>query len=89
MRCIPHVPAPAGYGAALLVQRANLTITGSEFRGNNADEFGGGILQLDAGFMNAQNTTFEYNSAGVGGGAIGIATASDADRWVKDEVGEG
>lgn len=84
--CAAHVVTPAAYGAGLLVQWANLTITDSAFLGNNADQFGGGILQLDAGFMNVRNTSFEYNNAFEGGGAMGIATASDADRWVQGGV---
>lgn len=74
---------PADYGAGLFAVMANLTITESEFIGNNAGQFGGAIVQTDDGFTNIQNTKFEYNNAGVGGGAIGIATDSDADRWVR------
>lgn len=79
--CATYVTTPASFGAGLLVQWANLTITDSEFLGNNAYFFGGGLVQLDAGFMNIRNTRFEYNNADQGGGAMAIATASDADRW--------
>lgn len=61
-------------------------MTDSEFLGNNAFQFGGGIVQLDDGFMDIRRTLFDYNNADTGGGAIGIATASDADRWGKEIV---
>lgn len=67
-------------GASVLVQWANLTITDTVFLGNTAFEFGGGIVQLDAGFMDVQNTTFDSNTATVGGGAVAVATSSGTDR---------
>lgn len=67
-------------GASLLVQWANLTLVDTEFFGNFADEYGGAIVQLDAGLLNAHNTTFDFNTANYAGGALAIASASGTDR---------
>lgn len=64
----------------MVAQEATLTITDSEFRGNFADRFGAGIMQLSVGSMDVQNTLFNSNTAGHGGGAIAVATASRVDR---------
>ncbi|CAM9866176.1 unnamed protein product, partial [Pylaiella littoralis] len=71
----------ASVGASLLVQMANLTLKDTEFFGNFANEFGGAIVQLDAGYLDVQNTTFDSNTAIFGGGAVAIASVSDADRY--------
>lgn len=84
--CPACLATPAEFGAGLFVALANLTMTDSTFVGNNAGQYGGGIVQYGAGSMNIQNTSFEYNNADIAGGAIAIATASDADRWVKTAV---
>lgn len=80
--CAACLTTPANIGAGLSVRLANLTITDSEFIGNNAGQVGGAIAQTGAGFTNIQNTNFEYNNAEAEGGAIGIATVSDTDRWM-------
>lgn len=59
---------------------ANLTLKDTEFFGNFANEFGGAIVQLDAGYLDVQNTTFDSNTAIFGGGAVAIASVSEADR---------
>lgn len=64
----------------MFVQYVNLTVADSEFVGNIADAFGAAIVQISSGFMDVQNTMFDSNSAGQGGGAIAVATASPTDR---------
>lgn len=70
----------ADLGAALFVHSGNLTVAESEFLGNIANQFGGGVGLISAGFLDVQSTTFEYNSAGSGGGAIAIGSESSVHR---------
>ncbi|CAB1097917.1 unnamed protein product [Ectocarpus sp. CCAP 1310/34] len=68
----------------LLVEGANLTVTNTQFNYNTASQYGGGILQVEAGFMDIQNSIFDGNVADYGGGALAVATASRADRYNLD-----
>lgn len=72
----------AFFGAGLLVQGANLTVTNTQFLNNTAHDYGGGIVQLEAGFMDVENSIFDGNVARYGGGALAVATESQADRFV-------
>ncbi|CAM9347803.1 unnamed protein product, partial [Scytosiphon promiscuus] len=74
----------ADFGAALWVQSGNLTVTGSEFVGNIANQFGGGVMLISADFMVVQNSMFEYNSAGNGGGAVAVGTEPSEHRYDID-----
>lgn len=64
----------------MIVQESTLVVADSQFVGNVADQFGGGLVQLGIGSMDIQNTTFYYNTAGEGGGALAIASAARTDR---------
>lgn len=64
----------------MVVQESILTVADSQFLGNVADEFGGGLVQLGTGSMDIQNTTFYYNTAGGGGGALAVASEARTDR---------
>lgn len=70
----------ASYGGGLVAQEATLNVAQSEFLGNFADQFGGGIVQVATGSMRIESTTFDSNTAGEGGGALAIAMASKSDR---------
>lgn len=72
----------AFFGAGLLVEGVNLTVTNTQFTNNTASQYGGGIVQVEAGFMDVQNSIFDGNVADYGGGALAVATASRADRFV-------
>jgi predicted outer membrane repeat protein len=62
------------YGGALFVD-ADITISGSTFRGNSAGEYDGGAIYSDDGFVVVNRSTFVANVAGGNGGAI----SSDED----------
>ena len=63
-----HVPGC--YGGGVLVQRSDLTITGSSrFSGNSAIE-GGGVYAWYSNVYVSGNTTFSGNSASIDGGGM-------------------
>ena len=59
---------PRCYGGGILVQRSNLSITGSRFSGNSAREGGGVSAWNSSNVIISGNTTFSDNSARFGGG---------------------
>lgn len=62
------------------MQLASLTVSGSTFIGNYADQYGGAVVQLSTGAMDISNSTFDSNLAGEAGGGLAVATASASDR---------
>ena len=74
------LPRAADVGAGLVTRSTHLTITSCDFIGNNASQYGGAVTHIDGGSLSVRNTLFYNNSAGVGGGSIGIAFSSPEDR---------
>lgn len=64
----------------MVIQESTLAIVDSQFIGNVAYQYGGGLVQLGTGSMDVQSTTFSYNTAGEGGGAVAVASVATVDR---------
>ncbi|CAM9276212.1 unnamed protein product, partial [Discosporangium mesarthrocarpum] len=71
----------AANGAAVAVQQGQLKVKNSEFIGNDAKEYGGALVQTLAGTMDIEQTIFQENVAGLGGGAVAVATYAASDRY--------
>ena len=62
---------PRCFGGGVLVQRSNLSVTGSSsFSGNSASDCGGGVHAYISNVDISGNTTFSGNSARWGGGGV-------------------
>lgn len=61
----------SGHGGAILVDNTTVTISGSTFSGNHADQSGGALNVYQSG-ATVSNSTFEGNTADFDGGGIEV-----------------
>jgi predicted outer membrane repeat protein len=80
-------PVVSGDGVYSPVLASALTVTGSTFSGNQAED-GGGAISSGDGTVTIADSTFSQNSSGGWGGAVEVAAAPGAPAVITESVFE-